>query len=62
MGGHPGTYISTGTIPVTKISSHHFIVVLVDRLTVTASDDAVRVMIVATSIGTRAHGDDPSYL
>ena len=54
--------MSTGTIPVGDVSYHHYYCHPRDPLTVTATHNAVRIVIVATSIGTGAHGDDPSCL
>lgn len=67
MGGQPGTYKSTGTILstfgagekgdlVTETGSKHTI-----KLT-TASDDRVRVVVVASTVGAAAHADDPAWL
>lgn len=45
-----------------NISYHHYYCHPRDLLTVTAPHNAVRIVIVATSISTGAHGDDPSCL
>lgn len=60
VGGQPGTYMSTGTMPAEKKDPLEWLkLILRNKHTVTSSDNRVRVVIVTTTISARAHRDNP---
>lgn len=53
--------MSTGTIPARGEYEWVAKNKMVGLHTITASDDGIGIVIVTTTIGTRTHGDDPSW-